>query len=32
LDEALQQITLRYGIDTSRFVAMQLEYTKQAAL
>jgi hypothetical protein len=32
LDEALQQITVRYGIDTSRFVAMQLEYTKQAAL
>jgi hypothetical protein len=32
LDETLQQITVRYGIDTSRLVAMQLEYTKQAAL
>ncbi|HEV7608517.1 MAG TPA: DJ-1/PfpI family protein [Steroidobacteraceae bacterium] len=32
LDETLRQITLRYGIGTARFVAMQLEYTKQAAL
>jgi putative intracellular protease/amidase len=32
LDEALRQITVRYGIDTSRFVAMQLEYSRQAAL
>jgi putative intracellular protease/amidase len=32
LDEALNQITVRYGIDTSRFVAMQLEYSRQAAL
>ena len=32
LDEALNQMTVRYGIDTSRFVAMQLEYTRQAGL
>jgi putative intracellular protease/amidase len=32
LDEALHQITVRYGIDTARMVAMQLEYTRQAAL
>jgi transcriptional regulator GlxA family with amidase domain len=32
LDEALRQITVRYGIDTARFVAMQLEYTRQAGL
>jgi len=32
LDDALNQITVRYGIDTSRFVAMQLEYTRQAGL
>jgi hypothetical protein len=32
LDEALRQITVRYGIGTTRFVAMQLEYTKQSAL
>ena len=32
LDDALNQITVRYGIDTSRFVAMQLEYTRQAEL
>ena len=32
LDETLNQITVRYGIDTARFVAMQLEYTRQAAL
>ena len=32
LDDTLGQVTVRYGIDTSRFVAMQLEYTKQAAL
>ena len=32
LDDALNQITVRYGIDTARFVAMQLEYTRQAGL
>jgi transcriptional regulator GlxA family with amidase domain len=32
LDDALNQITVRYGIDTSRFVAMHLEYTRQAGL
>jgi len=32
LDQALSQITVRYGIDTARFVAMQLEYTRQAGL
>ena len=32
LDEALHQITVRYGIDTARMVAMQLEYTRQAGL
>lgn len=32
LDETLNQMTVRYGIDTSRFVAMQLEYSRQAAL
>jgi transcriptional regulator GlxA family with amidase domain len=32
LDEALNQMTVRYGIDTARFVAMQLEYSRQAAL
>jgi hypothetical protein len=32
LDEALHLITVRYGIDTARMVAMQLEYTRQAAL
>jgi putative intracellular protease/amidase len=32
LDEALRQITVRYGIGTARFVAMQLEYTRLSAL
>jgi putative intracellular protease/amidase len=32
LDDALRQITVRYGIGTARFVAMQLEYTRQSAL
>jgi putative intracellular protease/amidase len=32
LDETLNQMTVRYGIDTARFVAMQFEYSRQAAL